>query len=394
VASSAEHRTQPPVIAMVAGEASGDLLGGELIGALRELEPNLRFVGIGGPRMERAGMEAIFPLEKLAVRGYVEVLRHLPEIMSIRRKLARQLLAQPPAAFVGIDAPDFNLALEARLKAHGIPTVHYVSPAIWMWRRERVRKIKRAVNRMLTVFPFEAAIYQEAAIDVAYVGHPLADLLANAPPRPAMREQLRLPAAAPIVALLPGSRQSELAAMADLFLDTARRVREKLPEALFIVPLATRETKAIFETAVYRNEMLEFPLTIFFGHAHEAMAAADIVLAAAGTATLEAALLRRPMVIAYRMPRASYFLLHGRNYLPYFGLPNILCGEFVVPEFIQDEATAENLAQALVNLLMDDSLRGRIERKFDTLALSLQRGAAHLAAQAVLSMVPRRTASM
>ncbi len=375
---------------MVAGEASGDLLGGELIGGLRELNPDLHFIGIGGTRMEKAGLRVLFPQETLAVRGYVEVIRNLPEIISIRRKLARHLLARPPAAFVGIDAPDFNLALEARLKARGIPTVHYVSPAIWMWRKERIKEIKRAVNRMLTVFPFEAPIYREAAIDVAYVGHPLADVLAEKLPRPAMREHLRLPATAPIVALLPGSRQGEVRAMGDLFLETARRVREKLPEALFIAPLATRETKALFELALYRNEMWDFPLTIFFGHAHEAMSAAEIVLAAAGTATLEAALLRRPMVIAYRMPPASYLLLRGRNYLPYFGLPNILCGEFVVPEFIQDEANAENLAQALVNLLMDDPLRGRIERKFDALARSLQRGGARNAAEAVLSLLPQR----
>lgn len=367
---------------MAAGEASGDLLGSELILALRQLDRSLHFIGIGGPRMHDAGMEVLFPLEKLAVRGYVEVVRHLPEITGIRRKLRRRLIASPPAAFVGVDAPDFNLGLEASLKAHGIPTIHYVSPAIWMWRGERIRKIKRAVTRMLTVFPFEASIYEKAGIDVAYVGHPLADLLERMPTRLAMREQLRLSAKAPIIALLPGSRQSELAAMADLFVQTAQRIHERLPQALFLAPLVTRETRDMFETALYRNHAAELPLTILFGHAHDAMVAADLVLVASGTATLEAALLRRPMVVTYKMPAASYWLLKGRNYLPYFGLPNILAGEFVVPELIQDDATAENLAQTLLNLLGDDTVRSRLERKFTALGASLRRGAAHQAAQA------------
>lgn len=372
---------------MVAGEASGDLLGSELILALRQLDHSLHFIGIGGPRMRDAGMDVLFPLEKLAVRGYAEVVRHLPEITGIRRKLRRRLIAAPPAAFVGVDAPDFNLGLEASLKARGIPTIHYVSPAIWMWRGERIRKIKRAVTRMLTVFPFEASIYETAGIDVAYVGHPLADLLERMPTRLAMREQLRLSATAPILALLPGSRQSELAAMADLFVQTAQKIHERLPQALFLAPLATRETREMFETALYRNQAAELPLTILFGHAHDAMVAADLVLVASGTATLEAALLRRPMVVTYKMPAASYWLLKGRNYLPYFGLPNILAGEFVVPELIQDDATAENLAQALLNLLGDETVRGRLERKFAVLGASLRRGAAQQAAQAVLPLL-------
>ncbi len=373
---------------MVAGEASGDLLGAELIKALRELRPELRFIGIGGPRMEAAGMQVLFPMEKLAVRGYVEVLRRLPAILSIRRRLRRHFLAQPPAVFIGIDAPDFNLRLELDLKARGIPTIHYVSPQIWMWRKERMRKIKRAVSKMLTLFPFELPLYEQAGVDAAFVGHPLTDLLEKIPSRAELREQLKLPATAPVVALLPGSRQSEVGHLADVFIQTAWKIHQRMPEAVFLVPLATRETRTQFEKILYRHPWAyELPLTIMFGHAHDAMAAADVVLLASGTATLEAALLQRPMVIAYRMPVLSHWWLKGKGYLPYYGLPNILCGEFVVPELIQHDATPDNLTQAVVNLISDDTVRERLERKFAALGASLQRGAAQRAAEAVLPLL-------
>ncbi|HUO45148.1 MAG TPA: lipid-A-disaccharide synthase [Burkholderiales bacterium] len=373
---------------MVAGETSGDLLGAELIRALRELRPELRFTGIGGPRMEAAGMEVLFPLEKLAVRGYVEVLRQLPEILSIRHRLHRHFSAQPPAAFIGIDAPDFNLGLEAKLKARGIPTIHYVSPQIWMWRGERIHRIKRAVSRMLTLFPFEPPLYEKAGIDAAFVGHPLADLLKEVSPRAELREQLKLAPDAPVIALLPGSRQSEIEHLADVFLQTAHKIHQKLPQAVFLAPLATRETRTQFENILYRHPWAyELPLTIMFGHSHDAMAAADVVLLASGTATLEAALLKRPMVIAYRMPALSYWWLKGKGYLPYYGLPNILCGEFVVPELIQDDATPDNLSQAVLNLLADQVVRERLERRFTALGASLQHGAARRAAEAVLPLI-------
>ena len=377
------------MIGIVAGEASGDLLGSELIAALREFLPELEVVGIGGPRMEAAGMDVWFPLEKLAVRGYFEVLRHYVEIVGIRRKLRRRLIADPPDLFIGIDAPDFNLDLELRLKARGIPTVHYVSPAIWMWRHERLHKIKRAVSKMLTLFPFEEPLYRQAGIDVAFVGHPLIDMLAQVPRAGAAREQLKLPSAPPVFALLPGSRQSELRYMSDLFIQTAKLIAARLPQALFLVPLTTRETRAMFEDALYHNDAGGLPLTIMFGHAQEAMAAADVVLVASGTATLEAALLCKPMVITYKMPRASYWLLQGKGYLPYYGLPNILAGEFVVPEFIQDDATPRNLAQALLNLLADNPLRDRLERRFAAIAASLGHGAARQAALAVLPLLTK-----
>ena len=388
MASSAEPAGRPRTIAIVAGEASGDLLGSQLILALREHLPALNVVGIGGPRMEAAGMDVWFPLEKLAVRGYFEVLRHYFEIVGIRRKLRRRLFKTRPDVFIGIDAPDFNLDLERGLKARGIPTVHYVSPAIWMWRRERLGKIKRAVSRMLTLFPFEADIYRDAGVDVAFVGHPLADMLDQIPRDDAAREQLRLPPASPVIALLPGSRQSELQYMADLFIRTAKLIHARLPDAVFLVPLTTRETRVMFETALYHNDAEELPLTIMFGHAQDAMAAADVVLVASGTATLEAALLCKPMVITYKMPPATYWLLQGKGYLPYYGLPNILAREFVVPEFIQDDATPQNLSQALLNLLADVATRDRIAARFATMSASLHRGAARQAALAVLPMLP------
>ena len=388
MASSAEPAGRPRTIAIVAGEASGDLLGSQLILALREHLPALNVVGIGGPRMEAAGMDVWFPLEKLAVRGYFEVLRHYFEIVGIRRKLRRRLLKIRPDVFIGIDAPDFNLDLERGLKARGIPTVHYVSPAIWMWRRERLGKIKRAVSRMLTLFPFEADIYRDAGVDVAFVGHPLADMLDHIPRDDAARDQLRLPPASPVVALLPGSRQGELKYMADLFIRTAKLIHARLPHAVFLVPLTTRETRVMFETALYHNDAEELPLTIMFGHAQDAMAAADVVLVASGTATLEAALLCKPMVITYKMPRSTYWLLQGKGYLPYYGLPNILAREFVVPEFIQDDATPQNLSQALLNLLADVATRDRIAARFAAMSASLHRGAARQAALAVLPMLP------
>ncbi len=387
MASSAEREARRPVIGIVAGEASGDLLGSQLIGALRELKPQLDVVGIGGPRMQAAGMEVWFPLEKLAVRGYFEVVKHFFEIVGIRRQVRRRFIANPPDVFIGIDAPDFNLALELSLKAHGIPTVHYVSPAIWMWRGERIHKIKRAVSKMLTLFPFEEPLYRRAGVEVAFVGHPLTDMLDQVPRRAAAREQLKVPLSAPVIALLPGSRQSELEHMADLFIQTARKISERVPEALFLVPLATRETRAMFEAALYRNQAADLPLTVLFGHAQDAMSAADVVLVASGTATLEAALLGKPMVITYKMPAASYWLLRGKGYLPYYGLPNILAGEFVVPEIIQDDATPQNLSQALLNLLGDEPVRIRIERRFGEISDSLLRGAARQAALAVLPLL-------
>jgi len=382
----------PLTIGVVAGEASGDLLGAHLIGALRARLPEARFTGIGGPRMQSAGLKALYPMEKLAVRGYVEVLRHYAGILGIRRRLAARFIEQPPALFVGVDAPDFNLDLELKLKAAGIPTAHLVSPSIWAWRGERIDKIRRAVEHMLVIFPFEQEIYEKAGIPATYVGHPLAEMLAPSPDRAAAREQLRLQVTAKVIVLLPGSRLSEVGQMADTFIETAGQIAAAVPDAQFLVPLVNRSTRELFETALYRREAGELNLTILFGHAHEAMAAADVVLAASGTATLEAALIGRPMVIAYRMPRASWWIMSNRRYQPYVGLPNILAGEFIVPEFLQDEATPENLSQAVLNLLFDGVVRARLETRFAAIARELRQDSAGRMASALLPLVRNRAA--
>ncbi|MBI1965569.1 MAG: lipid-A-disaccharide synthase [Betaproteobacteria bacterium] len=376
-----------PLIGIVAGEASGDLLGAHLIQAVKQAVPGARFAGIAGPRMQGAGAQALFPMEKLAVRGYTEVLRNYLELAGMRRRLAAHLLRERPRLFVGIDAPDFNLDLELKLKAAGIPTVHYVSPSIWAWRGGRIHKIKRAVSKMLTLFPFEQAIYERAGVPVAYVGHPLAGVFGDFPDVAAMREQLRLPAAAKVVTLLPGSRVSELVHMADLFVAAARRIADAVPGARFLAPLVSRETRALFEAALYRAAGGGPEITMLFGHSHEAMAAADVVLVASGTATLEAALLRRPMVITYKVSRLTAMIHRHQGYLPYVGLPNILAGEFIVPEFLQEEATPENLSQAVVNLLFDAGVRGRTEARLARMQAELRQDTGRRAAEAILPLL-------
>lgn len=371
-------------IALVAGETSGDALGAELIEALLRVRSDLRFVGIGGPRMEAAGCELWWPAEKLAVRGYAEVVRHLPELLSIRHRLAARLKRMRPAVFVGIDAPDFNFDLEAKLKHAGIPTVHYVSPSLWAWRSDRIAKIRRAIDHMLTLFPFEVGIYEKAGVPVTYVGHPLAQTLPFRPDSVSMRKRLKLRAGQPVFALLPGSRQSELELHADIFVQTAQLLLQRHPDAHFLVPLATRETRLRFEQALYRlDEAL--PLTILYGHAGDALIAADVALVASGTATLEAALHKCPMVITYRLSRLTAALVGRKLRLPYVGLPNVLFGRFVVPELLQEAATPVNLAQALSNVLLDKRLRAKLVIAFDNLHRALRADTSERAAHAVLA---------
>ncbi len=361
-------------VAIVAGEASGDLLGAALIRALKERWPQTEFYGIAGPKMIAEGARSLYPMEKLSVRGYVEVLKHLREILGIRGGLKRQILADKPDLFIGIDAPDFNLKLEARLKAAGIPTVHYVSPSIWAWRAQRLHAIGKAVDRMLVMFPFEEAIYEKAGIPVTFVGHPLADAMPFEPDRREARAQLRLGSAAVPVALLPGSRVSELELHADLVIETARELLKKRPEMHFFVPLATRETRDYFEQRLYALEAKELPITILFGHARLALHAAEVALVKSGTATLEAALARCPMVITYRLNWLTYWLAKRQAVLPYFGLPNVLAGEFIVPELLQEDATPGNLAQALGNWLDNKAAREHLRARFASLHAALAKG--------------------
>ena len=374
-------------IGMVAGEASGDLLGAHLIAALRAQLPDVRFIGIGGPQMESLGLTSLFAMERLAVRGYAEVLRHYPGLLWMRRKLKLALLAARPQLFIGIDAPDFNLGLEAGLKRAGVPVVHYVSPSIWAWRGGRMATIARSVDRVLTLFPFEAALYAKAGVAASYVGHPLADLIPEQDQTASARAQLRIAPERKVIALLPGSRQSELRYMADTFIATAKLLAQKIERPLFLVPLVSRETREIFEAALYRADAGELPLTILFGHARDALAAADVALVASGTATLEAALLKKPMVITYKMAEASWLLMRRMGYLPYVGLPNVLAGEFVVPELLQHDATPENLAQALHNALTDSTLRARLPQRFAAIHRELKCNTAEQAARAVLPML-------
>ena len=370
-------------VAIVAGEASGDLLGAALIHAIRQRWPEVEFYGIAGPKMIAEGARTLFPMETLAVRGYVEVLKHLREILRIRTGLTRTLLKEKPDLFIGVDAPDFNFGVERKLKAAGIPTVHYVSPSIWAWRYERVRSIAKAVDRMLVMFPFEEKIYRKEGIPVTFVGHPLADAMPQEPDRREARAQLRLGSAAVPVALLPGSRVSELELHTDLLVETARELLKKRPELHFFVPLATRETREYFERRIYELEARELPITILFGHARLALHASEAALVASGTAALEAALARCPMVITYRLSKLTHWLVKRKLLLPYVGLPNVLAGEFIVPELLQDDATPANLAQALGNWLDNKTARDLLRARFARLHAELAKGHDERIAQAL-----------
>jgi lipid-A-disaccharide synthase len=374
-----------PTIGIVAGEASGDLLGSHLIRALKKRRPDLEFVGIAGPKMMAEGAKTLFPMERLSVRGFVEVIRHLPGLLRLRKQLAQDFLQNPPDLFIGIDAPDFNFALERKLKKHGIRTIHYVSPSIWAWRKGRIKKIKAAVSHMLALFPFEPAIYQAADIPVSYVGHPLADILPLESSMQEAREDLKLQNAKQVVTMLPGSRQSEVRQLAGLYVKTARLMLNKQPSLRFLIPLVTKETREIFQQAIYDDNAQDLPLQILFGHAHLAMQAADAVIVASGTATLEAALIKRPMVITYRMPRLSWMLLKRMNYLPYVGLPNILANRFVVPELLQHDANPEKLAEATLRLIEDKSMAAEIREEFMRMHLMLRQNTEEKAADAILA---------
>jgi lipid-A-disaccharide synthase len=337
--------------------------------------------------MAAEGFQSEFSMEKLSVRGYAEALRSLGEIMSIRRRLAKALLEERPDLFIGVDSSDFNLGLERRLKDAGIPAIHYVSPSVWAWRRWRVRRIVRSVSHILVMFPFEAPLYEKAGVPVTYVGHPLADLIPLEPKKEEARAQLRLPARRLIVALLPGSRRSELKYMAEAFILAAHRFRQEVHDVHFVCPTVTRATRDMFEQALHRHGRTDLPLTLLFGHSHEALAAADLALVASGTATLETALFKTPMVIAYRQSALSWALMRSMLYLPYVGMPNILAGERLVPELLQDQATPAALAAALLALLRDNAARKRQVERFHEFHHLLRQNTAEKAADAVLAVL-------
>ncbi|MEP6941483.1 MAG: lipid-A-disaccharide synthase [Betaproteobacteria bacterium] len=370
-------------IGIVAGEASGDALGAQLIRAVRERFPGVRFAGVGGPRMESAGCELWYPLDKLAVRGVVEVLPRIPELIGIRRDIYRRLRAAKAPLFIGIDAPDFNLGLERRLKRGGLRTIHYVSPSVWAWRRERVDSIAHSADRLLALFPFEPGLYAGTRLSASFVGHPLAAAAANGGSRRETRDLLKLEASRPVFALLPGSRMGELEMHAELLLHTAAEILDAQPEARFVVPLVSREAREYFETVQHRLQLETLPLTLLYGHADHALKAADVGVVASGTATLEAAMCRCPHIVFYRVNALTAGIVLRKLLLPYVGLPNILAGRFVVAEFLQDEATVHNLARAALNLYDDTVTRRRLESLFAAMAQTLQADTPELVADAV-----------
>ncbi|MGE5319185.1 MAG: lipid-A-disaccharide synthase [Hyphomicrobiaceae bacterium] len=374
-------------LGVVAGEASGDLLGAHFFAALKQARPGLRAAGIAGPRLVAAGVEAIYPSEKLAVNGYVEVLRHLPELLWIRSRTTRYFLRERPRVFVGIDAPDFNFTLETKLKQAGIPTVHFVSPSIWAWRPERIQHIKQAVSHMLVVFPFEEQIYRDAGVPVSYVGHPLADVIPLEPDTAAARAALDL-GSGPVIALLPGSRLSEVSRHARLMLEAAVRIRQRHPDAQFVLPAASGAAARLVRQAM---QGMELPLHLLEGRSHTALAACDVALVASGTATLEAALFKKPMVITYRVPPLTARLMRKKALLPWIGLPNILARDFVVPERVQEAATPDNLAADALTWLGDAARRAAAVEIFRVIHLSLRQDASARIAEAVAPYLAETT---
>lgn len=375
--------SRPLRVALVAGEASGDILGAGLMQAIKARHPHVEFIGVGGSRMEAEGLRSTFPMERLAVMGLVEVLGRLFELLGRRRQLARDLIAAQPDVFIGIDAPDFNLGLELKLRRAGIKTVHYVSPSVWAWRQKRVLKVREACDLMLALFPFEAKFYDEHQVPVRFVGHPLADAIPQQADRAAARALLDLPQDAPVVALMPGSRGGEVARLGELFLDAAIRLRTLRPGVRFLLPCATAERREQLEQMLASRDL---PLTLLDGRSHEALAACDAVLIASGTATLEALLYKRPMVVAYRVAPLTYRILKRLVKSSYISLPNLLAERLLVPELIQDAATPQALAHSLAPLIDG----GEVQTEgFDVIHRALRRDASQQAADAVLRLVER-----
>ncbi len=372
-------------LAMVAGEASGDLLAGLLLAGLKARWPALQAVGIGGPRMVAQGFEAWWPHEKLAVRGYVEVLRHYREISGVRDALAQRLLQDPPAVFVGVDAPDFNLGLEQRLKAAGIKTVHFVCPSIWAWRGGRAKKMAASCDHVLCLFPFEPDMLRTHGVAATFVGHPLADAIPLEVPRAESRRVLQLTDSDEVVAVLPGSRRSEIQYIAPAFLQAVALMHQQRRSLRFVLPISPGLRDLL--APLVQAHAPGVPLQLLDGQSHAALAACDVTLIASGTATLEAALFKRPMVIGYRMNGISWQLMKRMRYQPWVGLPNILSREFVVPELIQEDCQAEALAAATLRWLDDRTAAAALARRFDNLHHSLRRDTARCAADAIAQVL-------
>ena len=374
---------------MVAGEASGDLLAGALLAACRQRWPQLRAAGIGGPAMAAQGFEAWWPQQKLAVRGYVEVLPHLRELLAMRKQLKHRLLASPPDLFIGVDAPDFNLDLEVALRERGVPTLHFISPSFWAWRARKVDKLRAAADHVLCIFPFEPELLARHGVPATFVGHPLASVIPMVPDRLAARESLGLPQDGPVVALLPGSRLAEIRHLGPRFFRAAALLARQRPSLRFVVPVLPVLRPAVEQAA--RNAGWggtgEEALRLVDGRSHTVLAACDVTLVASGTATLEAALFKRPMVIAYHMPWLSWQIMRRKQLQPWVGLPNILSGEFVVPELLQERATPEALAQAVAHWLDHPDEAAALTQRFEQMHRSLHRDTARLACDAIEKII-------
>jgi len=370
-------------IALVAGEASGDILGAGLMRALKAQHPAVEFIGVGGPLMQAEGLTSYFPMERLSVMGLVEVLGRLRELLARRKLLIQTLIEEKPDVFIGIDAPDFTLNIELKLRQAGIKTVHYVSPSVWAWRQKRVLKIREGCDLMLTLLPFEARFYEEKGVPVRFVGHTLADTIPLQADRAAARAELGLPDG-PLVALMPGSRGGEVGRLASVFFGAAERLQVLKPGVRFVLPCASPQRRAQIETLL---EGRNLPLTLLDGQSHLALAACDAVLIASGTATLEALLYKRPMVVAYRLAPLTFWILKRMVKSPYISLPNLLAQRLLVPELLQDDATPEALAQTLLPLIEggEEQTRG-----FDDIHRILRRDASNQAADAVLTLIGQK----
>jgi lipid-A-disaccharide synthase len=377
------------LFAFVAGEASGDLLAAPVLRALRERQPRARFAGIAGDRMIAQGCEPWWHIRELSVRGYAEVISELPRLLRLRGELRARLFREAPRVVVGVDAPDFNLRLEAQLRAAGVPTVHYVSPSVWAWRKSRIEKVRRAADRVLLVFPFEQRVYDEAGIAATYVGHPLASQIAMQTDAHAARAALGVTGGDPLIAVLPGSRRSEVEFIAPAFVGAMAAIAARRPGARFLLPAADRYLLERLASMLAVAPDTAQRTTLVDGRSHDCLEAADGVLVASGTATLEAALFKKPMVIAYRMPRLSWWIMRRMGYLPWIGLPNILANRLLVPELLQDAATPQAIAEAMLRQLDDVAWCSELRERFSQMHESLRRDTPSLAAEAILATARR-----
>ncbi|MFZ9495857.1 MAG: lipid-A-disaccharide synthase [Candidatus Methylopumilus sp.] len=374
-------------IAIVAGESSGDLLGSHLIKALRLNRTDLKFIGVAGPKMMKEGAASYFPMEELSVRGYFEALRKLFHLIKLRKNLLKKILDAKPDLFIGIDAPDFNFWIERQLKKKGIPVIHYVSPSIWAWRGSRLKKIKKSIDHMLTIFPFEKNIYSKANIQATFVGHPLAEMIPLHPNKKKAQDKLKIIKASRVIALLPGSRQGEVKWHAQLLIDSAIEISKRIRDVKFLVPLPTRETYEIFSKTLFKNTQAELDIQLLIGHASIAINAADAVIVASGTATLETALYKKPMIVIYKMSTISWQILKRMRYLPYVSIPNILLNKFLVPELLQNDATPENITAKTIEILKDSSYRKHLLVQFTKIHFQLKQNTSDRLNKVILKFI-------